>query len=213
MLPEKEWFTIDEVAERWGVQKDLVEHYLLTDKLTASLDVPLIFHSKGAIDGIKDISNYRDFTYALMSSSQASILIRHEKFFVTLKLAEINDSLPYNISRADVLITYNNLKKFEDKYDVSIKTEPNITTLAGHSISNIPPYLDPGHEHYSEELAAAIMSWEYASSKNPPKCDFKGYVEERLNKMPGLYDGAKERIAIVANPHKNTGRRSKKIKK
>ncbi|MGE0156172.1 MAG: hypothetical protein AB7T17_04005 [Geobacter sp.] len=210
MLPEKEWFTIDEVAERWGVQKDLVEHYLLTGKLTASLYVPLIFHKIGVIEGIKDIRDYRDFTYALMASNSASISFCHEKFGVILKLDEINACIPNKISKSDVIVTYTNLKTFEDKYDVSIKSGSNIATLAGHSISNIPPYLDPGHEHYSEELAAAIMSWEYASSKNPPKCDFKRYAEERLNKMPGLYDGAKERIAIVANPHKNTGRRSKK---
>ena len=39
-LPPKEYYTLTEVAERWGVPVSTIQDYLLTDRLEASIFLP-----------------------------------------------------------------------------------------------------------------------------------------------------------------------------
>jgi len=46
-LPEKEWFTLDEVAARWGTDKETILHYAETNLLTIFADLRAIKSLKG----------------------------------------------------------------------------------------------------------------------------------------------------------------------
>lgn len=89
--------------------------------------------------------------------------------------------------------------------------EKEITNLLPYKDRHpdIPPYLNPEHEYYSIELAAAIEAWSYVFDENNLK---KGMTpKQQLTKYLTSNFGKKftvsmiDKVASVANPTKNGG--------
>lgn len=78
-------------------------------------------------------------------------------------------------------------------------------------IEKTPPYLDPSHPAYEEELAIAIKAWEAVllpcpdrPKKGTRKTLIRKWLDDNYSKNE-LSDTAKERISVVLNPDKNGG--------
>jgi len=77
----------------------------------------------------------------------------------------------------------------------------------GYSAREIP-YLNPQHEYYSLELAAAVDAWTalYSDGGYKNKFSHKSQIEDYLRKRnPQLSDRAIERLATIVNPRKSGG--------
>lgn len=68
-----------------------------------------------------------------------------------------------------------------------------------------PPFFDADSEDYPELLHVAVRAWDHArcTSGGTPKQRISRYVEERY---PGITDGAREAISLIANWQKTGGR-------
>lgn len=85
--------------------------------------------------------------------------------------------------------------------------EHELTSLGARPPATLP-VLDPEHERAAPELLAAVAAWEgvilrgEGPRKGTTKQKLVGWLKQR---RPDLGEGARERIAIVANPDKSGG--------
>lgn len=73
-------------------------------------------------------------------------------------------------------------------------------------VSLTHPCLDSSHPFYSEELALAIRSWEYAILNKPTKSNFSVKIDSFLDKQ-NAGENVRGRIKTVCNPFKRGPRR------
>jgi hypothetical protein len=208
MFPEKAWLTLEELATRWDVSIETVEHYLLSGKLKASALMPTIESGNGIFGGccqIKDYLQYYGYKQRPLGCF-VTFISNNEEFHVSG--GEILGA--GGIKEEGIIILTNEIIRFEQEHDIMISEFPREQKKSSSDEEPVPPYLDPEHDYYSEELAATIMAWQYAVEKKPRKNDFKAIVQARLKSLSDLSGSAKERIATTANCHKNGGRRSQK---
>ncbi len=160
-LPPKEYYTLTEVAERWGVPVSTIQDYLLTDRLEASIFLPRMtfchFTEQPNYDAMYD--DEPKHIYAIDDSTPDSYPTKQGLFCLHYKDIEWDEygkailekeemylSLPdvegyfgfyhdYVLDRDDVIITLSELNSFEAEYGIS------------------PDDL-AGHQNRQEELAA-----------------------------------------------------------
>ncbi len=162
-LPPKEYYTLVEVAERWGVPIRTIEDYFFSDRLEVSVYLPsrTICHYTKQLD--PDSWRYSDdeepYIYDIDFDDPDSMRTRQglftllykdiewdengkitlEKGDMFLKLPDVEGYFgvyePYVISRDEVVITLSELNRFE----------------AGH---NVTPNIPPGQDNIMESNSA-----------------------------------------------------------
>ena len=120
--------------------------------------------------------------------------VRQIRVCGTDKLVTLNK--PEQVRRGVHFVTAEEFRRF--------KLEHASTSLEQHADS--PPYLDPRHENYSPELAAAVRAWMNLFADGTFERGNKGVIETiklALKKDPAkLSSAAIERIATAINPER-----------
>ncbi|MEI6827090.1 MAG: hypothetical protein WCK54_15940 [Desulfuromonadales bacterium] len=150
-LPKKGLsFTIAEVATRWNVHSKTIEDYLLTGKLISSVYVPsntlcrntMIFNSEGWRWGdysefiyyseLSDSNStktgwgvFRLFYSYIQWEKNGKVNLNDDKWYFTMpgKNWYFGFDEPYVLNRCDVVITLQEIERFETEYSISINTE------------------------------------------------------------------------------------------
>lgn len=222
-LPDKEFYTIQEVAKRWDCSENDVLHFIQMLRLLPSfylekvrcrvrkppLDMesleiapvrkftglvsPLLF-ADGCCD--KLLSVQRQWQGDLEESllvAGAPTLYDDDKK-ETLEVLSPLELTP--ITFDDFLITRKELHRFE----------ANALQEAIHP-KTAEPYLDPSHNHYSKELAVAVNAWRTLYDKGGAYKAKKSHKEQIKATLAGngLSDAAIDRIATLVNPNKAGG--------
>ena len=110
------------------------------------------------------------------------------------------DRFPETRFSTKTVISLKDVEHFENKWREQINNERNTHIT-------MPPYLDPSHEHYSEELAFGVNTWVSlygGNGKYSPKRGHKHQIKAELAGK-GLSCSAIERITTVVNPNKKGG--------
>ncbi|MRR56983.1 MAG: hypothetical protein EG824_02040 [Deltaproteobacteria bacterium] len=184
LLPEKEWYSIEEVAERWGVKQEDIEHYLETRRLWATVRLTDAVLSYVGEDGqygtpSKHSGRYVIVDFEKVAWNSSDICDLHARSIVVGKRSdqmnlddqvELGSDTPlllpadhkfsvmqsYAINKNDLVIMAREVKLFERKCKTSSDADDENCTERN---AGIPPYLDPKHPYFSKKLEAAISAW------------------------------------------------------
>ena len=108
------------------------------------------------------------------------------------------------ILREDLIVTRKNVLDFEVENNIKIVNGVRVLEVEESAKPELAPYLDAKRPDYPRELAAAINAWLYVVKLGPLPANFKKELREIL-RINGCKGEALERIATVANPHKDKG--------
>ena len=103
-LPEKEWFSIKELAEKWKTSEDYIENYLLTNKLKSSIRLAPMeleyldanaceYELKRTFGGIYEILHYDNLNWEISSDTQ-------------MMVAELNSALVHSDYKGKIYRSY-----------------------------------------------------------------------------------------------------------
>ena len=77
------------------------------------------------------------------------------------------------------------------------------------SADALPPYLDPAHQWYSEDLDAAVKAWSALYVDGGFKAKDRGHIKQIMDWLrqhyPGWTDFARKGVAKTVNPNKIGG--------
>jgi len=180
-LPQKELYTISEVANRWNVPNKTIEDYLLTDKLRASVLLPktlLLYFclsldlkneddvnyikTRGSYEttiqqGIFCLANYQDIKWD--EHKQCKI----EPVKLCLSLPEIEGYFGFTeyfvLSYNNVLITLAELFHFEREYGIDVNVIEQI----------MPPQVQSNQESFVCSIEESTLFEKSISQNKPPK--------------------------------------------
>ena len=100
---------------------------------------------------------------------------------------------PVDVARGVHFVTQEEAERFSREHALTLK-----------STGDTPPYLNPNHDFYSEELAIAVKAWvalfadgSFEKGKKTPRQHVEHWL--RAGKFK-IKDNAKQRIATLVNP-------------
>lgn len=157
-LPQKEFYSISDLANKWSATVSDIEEYLLTGKIQASVHVPRKMMYKYTLQLLDDGTegydvelddpdffiprqglfniNYQDIEWD--EHGQA----KFEKGSAPLTLFEDNACYGFNetfvLSREKIVIAVDELNRFEDEYGLAAQTENTMekTTFGANELTN-----------------------------------------------------------------------------
>lgn len=231
ILPERDWFLIAEVAERWKTTEEYVDHCLKTYKLKASFDVKFMTLLKGRAEYDIEGENFEGFGYEPIHGIyciEGYKFLKWKKSDDGIMLADLrnpnvflytDESTGFNQCNDDAKSEYrfrfkeSNIIKKNDivitLQEVNRFESENSRTINTESAKTkeTEPYLDPKHKHYAEELAAAVKTW-LAMYDDGGKYKVKEGHKPQIKKLLenyGFSSTAIDRIATIVNPNKAGG--------
>jgi hypothetical protein len=149
-------------------------------------------------DGFFEIDNYRAITWKTDKYGDDSDYCDLNVCNITL--CQYGESYRTTsqimVDRSELLISASELERFGATRD----------TLEDEDLKHAPDYLDPSHEYYSNELAAAVKVWIhlYGEGQIKKSRSHKNQITAALVGK-GFSNSAIERIATLVNPKKAGG--------
>ena len=179
-----------------------LDAYKLYDQLTLVEGAALIL---GIPPVEVDYSDWNGGEYYIISNEYS-----HMKNKLNVMLGALLNSLEKPNNGAETKITTSNLREW-----LISKNWPSEFFGTGENqpqpieSNALPPYLDPKHEHYSQELAGAVYAWlafegVNANSGKSVKASISEWINDNL-KSWGITDTAITRMSEVSNWHKTGG--------
>lgn len=216
-LPERRWYGIKDLAEKFGCSESDIKHYLRIGELLPAFE---LVNVKARIKDPPDVGREVPLsgTYHLLcaphfSEKEGTKNIQGEWVIPTAVPTrgtpvryEILEPCPIDFN--DLLISREVLIGFgvtseNNSEDILLSPEQKNQAL-------IPRYLDPKHPYFSPEIEAAVSAW-IALYDSGEYQNYRGHLDQitkwvQMNRKEQNFTAeAIKRIASVVNPNKKGG--------
>lgn len=232
--PEKDYFTIEEVAEKWRTNPKNIENYIYSQKILKlamrrgdiqeyiTFDSRYSYFLNGPKRAKKEIEKYDFPRFLYIDPNETD---PPQEFDMREGCCRITHFL--DLEQNKYFITRRSKRPMSRKPDAKIEAEDTLTLTIVHCVlvvtreernrfENVHSFpnqlneniLDPNHLHYSETLAIAITVWNKLAKENITKKSPKQRIKEILKQDYSslkLSRSAIDQIAFVINWEKTGG--------
>jgi hypothetical protein len=137
-LPDKEYFTLDEIARRWGVPLADVERYAKTEKLEVCVNLLPVDAEGGTYDELGPVPNFQERLkrgcYPIDSEDLWTVLHQGEVKTSQLKPYEghayLTIAKDITVTRDELVVTLAELERFEKTHEMPANVDepgPSVT--------------------------------------------------------------------------------------
>lgn len=219
ILPEKEWYSLAEVVQRWDSDVNKLIHLLITNKLHGLIQIqepnfkyPIVFDSyeNSILPSQPRLSKEEAHPSSKLTSTRYA-------FYEIADFLEV-DYIQYEEGKLTTFVIDEKVRLFHNGYVFYLSgglpcVRDENSVFIGleeiHRYENTPildcetslPYLDPHNPHYSAKLAAAVTAWMAVYGEGIPVVKYghkKPIIKWLEAHKKDFGDLSKEAVAMIA---------------